>query len=74
MANLVLTKETFSPDNELKPTIPMEMERDIKSNIASDNLNNNKVNTTIDPDTVGNNVNIKLYLCSIYIKCCLKDK
>jgi hypothetical protein len=50
------------------------MDRDIeKKNIASDNLNNNKVNTNIDPDTVGNNININIYMCSSYVECCIHN-
>ena len=40
-----------------------------KKEIASDNLNNNKVDTTIDPDTVGNYVYVSL--CSCSINCCI---
>jgi len=60
--------------NEIKPTMSMVMDRDIeKKNIASDNLNNNKVNTNIDPDTVGNNININIYMCSSYVECCIHN-
>jgi hypothetical protein len=36
---------------------------------ASDNLNNNKVETTIRPETEGNYVYVSL--CSISIHCCI---
>jgi hypothetical protein len=36
---------------------------------GSDNLSDNKVNTTIDPDTYGNNVYISICSCSLH--CCV---
>jgi hypothetical protein len=36
---------------------------------GSDNLSDNKVNTTIDPDTYGNNVYISI--CSCSFNCCV---
>jgi hypothetical protein len=51
-------------ESELKSIEPIA-----KEGIASDNLNNNKVDTTIDPDTIGNYVHLSL--CSISINCCI---
>jgi len=40
-----------------------------KIETGSDNLSDNKVNTTIDPDTYGNYVYISICSCSLH--CCV---
>jgi hypothetical protein len=58
-------------ETELQTELQTELVPELipKQEIASDNLNNNKVDTTIDPDTVGNYVYVSL--CSCSINCCI---
>lgn len=38
---------------------------------GNNNLANNKVNTTIDPDTNGNYVYVSLCSCTLSVNCCI---
>lgn len=42
-----------------------------EDNDGNGNLANNKVDTNIDPDTIGNYVYISLCSCSINVSCCI---
>ncbi len=42
-----------------------------EDNDGNGNLANNKVDTNIDPDTIGNYVYVSLCSCSINVSCCI---
>jgi hypothetical protein len=42
-----------------------------ENNKLDDNLSNNKVNTNIKPETDGNNVNVSICTCTLYLNCSL---
>lgn len=42
-----------------------------EDNDGNGNLANNKVDTTIDPDTIGNYVYVSLCSCTLAINCCI---
>lgn len=43
----------------------------LEDNDGNGNLANNKVDTNIDPDTIGNHVYVSLCSCTLSINCCI---
>ncbi len=71
------TKAETKADTKAEKTNKLESNgtnSDAVSDTGNNNLSDNKVATTIDPDTMGNNVEISLCSCMFSFNFCTKNK
>jgi hypothetical protein len=61
----------MDPNNDNKKVSTAIPEKIVSDDDGNGNLANNKVDTNIDPDTVGNYVYVSLCSCTLSVNCCI---